>query len=127
MAHPTSYSRLAPSTWTVLIVRKEDLIACCVLGQLACLAAILEKEMSAGQPHQLPRQEVKVERSLACLPAGCFYTGRRRAEGGSPAAVCRGGLERVSTTTLAALAMWWITNVNSATKDISLHWHAVQG
>jgi hypothetical protein len=47
MPRATSHSRLAPSTWTVLTVREEDLVACSVLGQLAWLAAILEKEMPA--------------------------------------------------------------------------------
>ncbi len=45
---PEALCRLAPSTLTVLTVREEDLVACCVLGQLAWLAAILEKEMPAA-------------------------------------------------------------------------------
>jgi hypothetical protein len=62
MLHATSYSRLTPSTWTVLTVGEEDLLAWSVLG-LAWLAAILEKEMPAAgctSACQLPRQEVKV-------------------------------------------------------------------
>jgi hypothetical protein len=47
MSHAESHSRLAPSTWTVLTVREEDLMACSVLGQLAWLATILGKEMPA--------------------------------------------------------------------------------
>jgi hypothetical protein len=72
MQHAASHSRLAPSIWTVLSVREEDLAACSVLGQLAWLATILVKEMqfAACQPRQLPSWKIKVERSFACLPAG---------------------------------------------------------
>jgi hypothetical protein len=47
MAHPTSHSRVAPSTWTVLTVLEED----CVLGQLAWLVAILENEIPCSWLH----------------------------------------------------------------------------
>ncbi len=57
-----------------------------------------------------------MERSLACLPAsynlrpgGRFYAGRT--EGGLFAAVGPGSLERVSATTLAAPAMWRMSEV----------------
>jgi hypothetical protein len=73
MPRATLHSRLAPSTCTVLTDREEDLVACSVLGQLTWLAAILCKTRqspAARPPRSPPRQEVKVERSLACLPAG---------------------------------------------------------
>jgi hypothetical protein len=44
MPRATSHSRLAPSTWTFLTDREEDLAPCSALGQLAWLAAILWKE-----------------------------------------------------------------------------------
>jgi hypothetical protein len=69
MPRATLHSRLAPSTWTVLTVREEDLAACSVLGLLAWLAAILGKEtLTAGctsaTPAATPGSEGGEELSL---------------------------------------------------------------
>jgi hypothetical protein len=65
----TLHSRLDPSSWTVLTVRGEDLVAYSILGQLAWLAAILVKKMPAAvcmsaTPAAMPGSEGGEEFSL---------------------------------------------------------------
>jgi hypothetical protein len=54
-------------------------------------------------------------------PGGHLY------RGGYIATACASGLEKTSATTLAAMAMWRMSNANSATKDSCLHWRVIHG
>jgi hypothetical protein len=71
MPGATSHSRLAPSTWTVLTVREEDLMACSMLDSFSGWLPSWGRrcsQLAADLPCHLPRQVVKVERIHACLP-----------------------------------------------------------
>jgi hypothetical protein len=120
MQHVRSHNRLPPSTWTVLTVREEGLLACSLLGQMAWCAAILLKEilggMAAPQPHQLPRQEEQKRRISACLPAGQTpETQRAHLHRQPPSLPCE-------AWTVCRPQCW-----QPAMLDNCLHWGAVHG